>query len=373
MWDFEAERKRESSTHFPSPPWNDNDTCCVILPNRRPKHLPPGEQHCERMSTRRRVPPLSPLAWTSLLLSTATTTALTDGWEAFLLNASTSCTIPRVASLSVADFRASYKGRKPVLYGRPREETEVFRRLTRLEELLREGGEDDSVGRPTSSSSSSSSYGSLPVILAASNSYSHAKRTTTLAEYLRTELDPPASPWARRADETWYFFGDTLGEEWTALLDTYPFPLDTSGDEGLRVFGVGGAYSGVAFHTHGAAHAECVRGRKRWYLAPPEQRPVFDGDASQLQWALEHGDGGGVEVGEGEVADDGPGSDAARGGRGILACTAGEGEVIYVPPGWWHATLNLDPYNVFVSTFTQEWRGGAGGGAGSGAEGEEEL
>jgi len=32
---------------------------------------------------------------------------------------------------------------------------------------------------------------------------------------------------------------------------------------------------------------------------------------------------------------------------------------IYVPPGWWHATLNVGPYNTFVSTFTHEAPGWA--------------
>lgn len=39
---------------------------------------------------------------------------------------------------------------------------------------------------------------------------------------------------------------------------------------------------------------------------------------------------------------------------GLRVCTVGEGEAIYIPPQWHHATLNLDAYNVFVSTFTQE-------------------
>ena len=39
---------------------------------------------------------------------------------------------------------------------------------------------------------------------------------------------------------------------------------------------------------------------------------------------------------------------------GLRVCTVGDGEAIYIPPQWHHATLNLDTYNVFVSTFTQE-------------------
>lgn len=35
-------------------------------------------------------------------------------------------------------------------------------------------------------------------------------------------------------------------------------------------------------------------------------------------------------------------------------CTLSPGELLYFPDHWWHATINLDVYTVFVSTFTQE-------------------
>jgi quercetin dioxygenase-like cupin family protein len=34
----------------------------------------------------------------------------------------------------------------------------------------------------------------------------------------------------------------------------------------------------------------------------------------------------------------------------MLECTVGEGEAVYFPAGWWHATLNLDE-SVFMSSF----------------------
>ena len=34
-----------------------------------------------------------------------------------------------------------------------------------------------------------------------------------------------------------------------------------------------------------------------------------------------------------------------------LACVVHPGEMIYVPSYWFHATINLDVYNVFLSTF----------------------
>jgi uncharacterized RmlC-like cupin family protein len=34
------------------------------------------------------------------------------------------------------------------------------------------------------------------------------------------------------------------------------------------------------------------------------------------------------------------------------------GDFIYFPDRYWHATINLDPYTVFVSTFTTEHQEG---------------
>jgi hypothetical protein len=35
-------------------------------------------------------------------------------------------------------------------------------------------------------------------------------------------------------------------------------------------------------------------------------------------------------------------------------CTINSGELIYFPDQWHHATINLDRYTVFVSSFTSE-------------------
>ena len=36
----------------------------------------------------------------------------------------------------------------------------------------------------------------------------------------------------------------------------------------------------------------------------------------------------------------------------MLECTISFGEALYFPSQWYHATLNLDKYTAFVSTFT---------------------
>ena len=78
------------------------------------------------------------------------------------------------------------------------------------------------------------------------------------------------------------------------------------------------------------------------FLTPPGLRPPFNGDESQLQWAHRV-------------------RPSLRGLSGApLECTVHENEVIYVPPDWWHATLNLRDYNAFISSFTLEHLHAAG-------------
>ena len=37
--------------------------------------------------------------------------------------------------------------------------------------------------------------------------------------------------------------------------------------------------------------------------------------------------------------------------RGFYDCVLGEGEVLYLPGQWWHATMNQDPFTLWVTTF----------------------
>ena len=141
-------------------------------------------------------------------------------------------------------------------------------------------------------------------------------------------------------------FGDTeRSPHWDALTRGYAPPLDATGDEGLVVLGVGGRGSGVAFHTHGAAFGETILGAKQWYVAAPDRKPRVNGTVPQLRWAL-----GRSAV----VAANGAAALAGDDNSAVLECEVCEGEAIYVPPRWYHATLNWAPYNVFVSTFTLE-------------------
>ncbi len=152
-----------------------------------------------------------------------------------------------------------------------------------------------------------------------------------MQDYLLNHLAPQTA--ASLANETWYLFGDTLSDEWRRLQSLYTLPLDAATDDPVVAVGVGGRFSGVSFHTHGPGFSESVTGAKRWFLYPPDVRPDFRPDESQLQWSMFR-----------QHAQSQP----------PLECTVAAGEAIYFPSMWWHATLNVADYNVFASVFTHE-------------------
>jgi len=102
-------------------------------------------------------------------------------------------------------------------------------------------------------------------------------------------------------------------------------------------FGIGGRGSGVQWHTHGPGFSETIHGRKHWVLYPKVlDVKGFNKDLSSRHWmeeiytSLDHHER-------------------------PWECTVHPEEMIYFPDGWHHATINLDPYTVFVSSFTWEW------------------
>jgi ribosomal protein L16 Arg81 hydroxylase len=77
--------------------------------------------------------------------------------------------------------------------------------------------------------------------------------------------------------------------------------------------------------------AEVFSGRKRWFVAAPDAKPLFDGRNTTLQWYR-------------RVAPSWPGR--AR----LLEGTCGRGDLLYLPGFWWHSTLNVGQ-TVFMSVF----------------------
>ena len=186
------------------------------------------------------------------------------------------------------------------------------------------------------------------VELSSSNSYSSHRKRVTLDEYLNDVVSNEIMS-DQMSNETWYLFGETFNEDWrNKLLDVYPLPPCQTCEPHLSAlsFGIGGIGSGVQWHFHGPGFSETIHGRKHFVLFPPEQEPDFDPNYNSRHW-MEH---------VYPSLRDKP-----------WECTIGAGELLYFPDQWHHATINLDRYNAFVSTFTTEnledinsltWNGG---------------
>jgi hypothetical protein len=177
----------------------------------------------------------------------------------------------------------------------------------------------------------------LQVTLSSSNSFSEHRRTIPLVQYLNeiannntgeTSLDA-------KSNETWYLFGETYTTEWKNLLTNYTLPpCETCVNELVALsFGIGNRGSGVQWHVHGPGFSEALHGRKHWVLYP--DKPRFDANQTSRYW-MEH-------VYTSLSMDKLP-----------YECTLDPGDLIYFPNQWYHATINLDPYTAFVSTFTTE-------------------
>ena len=233
----------------------------------------------------------------------------------------------RVAELTPRAFADTYKNRRPVVLTGMRDRNAHFRRLCARDALL-------------------ARWGDRRIVLSTANTHSYEKHVKTLREYAETHMAPQRIDVS--GDATLYWFGDNNHTEWAAHFDEYVRPpfIPRSADVALS-FGVGGPHSGVPLHIHGPGFSETVVGRKRWWLSPPRPKPTFDPNATALEWAL------------GRLAsrtDEGEGAPADPAAEEV-ACTVEEGEAVYFPDGWWHATLNLDE-SVFMSSFVNYREGG---------------
>jgi len=190
----------------------------------------------------------------------------------------------------------------------------AFRNITQRETLLDFFGPD------------------FEITLTSSNSLSEKRRHTRLQTYLDELQEHPETSVDQLANETWYLFGETYSKDWQRLHANYELPICATCQSHpvALAFGIGNAGSGVQWHIHGPGFSEAIHGRKHWILAPPEDEPMHHKDQSSRQW---------MEV------NDSP---------SLMQCTLQPGDMIYFPDKWWHATINLDPYTVFMSSFTTE-------------------
>ena len=87
-----------------------------------------------------------------------------------------------------------------------------------------------------------------------------------------------------------------------------------------RVLSYGGGFRGVDFMRHCEAWVGIVAGAKMWQFADPKYEDVT-------------------------TDCENPSTDTR-----ITRCTVFRGDVVYVPPMWWHATCNLEAHTIAVGT-----------------------
>ncbi len=179
------------------------------------------------------------------------------------------------------------------------------------------------------------------ILTSSSNSFSDHRREYKLGDYISDISTKEILPHVHHANESWYFFGETHSKVWKdQLMQYYPLPPCTScmipGDVALS-FGIGHTGSGVQWHTHGPGFAQTLHGRKHWILYDDKTKPpMFHADLHTTRHWME------------EVYTKLP--DKQR----PFECTLHPFDLLYFPNEWYHATLNLDPYTAFVSSFTSE-------------------
>lgn len=236
---------------------------------------------------------------------------------------SAACGIERVPAATALAWRRPPK--VPLILA-PFRENADFSRKTAKEVLLRD-------------------FGTSRVSLTSSNSYSEHELSTSLREYVTVHV-PRHGAKSATANESFYLFGPMVDDKLAALVESYQFPLCgglwCARDAFAASFGLAGTRSGVSFHTHGSGFGEVLHGRKRWILYPPssEAPPGFDKDRSTADW---------VETVLPTVSQ-----------KPTYDCILKANELLYFPPQWWHATLNLDEHTVFVSSFASDNAGRGG-------------
>jgi Cupin-like domain len=236
------------------------------------------------------------------------------------------CTIEQITMNDFMERHGSQGGLPPlfptplIIVDAPKERNQPFRDLTGSDTILQ------------------SFPGNFSVTLSSSNSFSEHRRTIPFAQYLEEVATQRPTP-DQKSNETWYLFGETYSKGWKQLLQHYQLPpcqacqRDEHDTWVALSFGIGNSGSGVSWHVHGPGFSEAVHGRKHWVLQ--QSTPVFHPDQTSYNW---------MHYNYSSM------SPAER----PLECTLYPGDMVYFPDMWWHATINLDDYTAFISTFTQE-------------------
>lgn len=154
-------------------------------------------------------------------------------------------------------------------------------------------------------------------------------------------------------DQPLYLFDPTFTHTAPELLAAYTVPsffqddlfslLDARSRPDYRWLLIGGSRSGQSWHKDPngtSAWNLTIRGRKRWFFFPPTVTPPgvvvseVTGETvtpiSLAEWGMNF-------------------YEEACTTTGFLEAETGRGDVMFVPRGWWHMVLNVDPLTIAVS------------------------
>ena len=118
-----------------------------------------------------------------------------------------------------------------------------------------------------------------------------------------------------------------------------PFHSDYGFAEAPLRLALGQSASGIPFHRHTSGYSELAAGRKRWTIYPPRafetiaDRYSFEPSRGHLRWLK-------------DVLPKLPHEMAP------LECIQDVGDILFIPGGWWHATLNIGETVAVVQQLT---------------------
>lgn len=114
-----------------------------------------------------------------------------------------------------------------------------------------------------------------------------------------------------------YIFEFCTAELCSLLEESYEVPGYLKGLSSVLYLAAGKVAKGVAFHQHWQTWGRLLAGQKQWYVAPPGHTPLRPHRYREESELMKL-------VGRGE----------------LLQCLQEEGEIVFLPRDWWHATYN---------------------------------
>lgn len=213
----------------------------------------------------------------------------------------------------------------------------------------------------TSAANIKMKYKDIIVTLSSSDAHSSERRKETFSQYVDTVLTEEVT--SLQANESWYLFGHNEDifpfNRWARLYDLPSSCEPCYADRQTKVFGLGAKNSGVSFHLHGPGLSEVFHGKKRWFLYAPGFSPPsgFDVIANTTiqSWINDPSEFGicSSQHASNKKQDTAIDRVGERSNEEQLFydCTIESNELLWFPQDWMHATLNTEPYTMFVSVF----------------------